>query len=95
MPNAPLITPETDLAVSLSPPWNVIIYDDPVNLMGYVTKVIQETFGYSMEKAEVMMMEVHNQGRSIVWSGGKERAELYVQQLQEAQLTTGMEQPES
>lgn len=62
-------------------PWNVIVHNDPVNLMSYVTRVFRLVFGYPKEKAEKHMMEVHNHGRSIVWSGSREKAELYVQQL--------------
>ena len=62
-------------------PWNVVVHNDPVNLMSYVTMVFQRVFGYSRERAERHMMEVHKKGRSIVWSGGRERAEFYVQQL--------------
>jgi ATP-dependent Clp protease adaptor protein ClpS len=62
-------------------PWNVVVHNDPVNLMTYVTMVFQRVFGYSRTKAETHMLEVHNQGRSILWSGMRERAELYVQQL--------------
>ena len=87
----PILTPKTEQLTQLDQPWNVLVYDDPVNLMEYVTKILMKIFGYPRSKAEVMMLEVHNQGRSIVWSGGKERAELYVQQLHEAQLTAGME----
>jgi len=90
--DVPVSTPKTDLLTELDQPWNVIIYDDPVNLMDYVTKMIMKIFGYPEGKASLMMMEVHNHGRSIVWSGEKERAELYVQQLHEVQLTAGMEQ---
>jgi len=90
--DVPILTPKTDLLTELDQPWNVIIYDDPVNLMDYVTKMIMKIFGYPQSKASLMMMEVHNHGRSIVWSGEKERAELYVQQLHEVQLTAGMEQ---
>ena len=61
--------------------WQVIVHNDPVNLMGYVTRVLQQVFGYSKEKAEKHMMEVHNNGRSIVWTGEREKAELFVQQL--------------
>jgi ATP-dependent Clp protease adaptor protein ClpS len=68
---------ETDLAV----PWNVVVHNDPVNLMSYVTMVFQKVFGYSKEKAEHHMLEVHHKGRSIVWTGAREQAELYVQQL--------------
>jgi len=88
---SPVITPQTDQLTQLDTPWNVIVYDDPVNLMEYVTKVLMKIFGYPKGKASAMMMEVHNLGRSIVWSGEKERAELYVQQLHQAQLSAGME----
>jgi ATP-dependent Clp protease adaptor protein ClpS len=62
-------------------PWNVVVHNDPVNLMSYVTRVFQKTFNYSRERAERHMLEVHQKGRSILWSGGRERAEFYVQQL--------------
>ena len=62
-------------------PWNVVVHNDPVNLMTYVTMVFQKVFGYSRTRSERHMLEVHHQGRSIVWSGGRERAEFYVQQL--------------
>ena len=61
--------------------WQVIVHNDPVNLMGYVTRVLQQVFGYSKEKAQKHMMEVHHNGRSIVWTGEREKAELFVQQL--------------
>jgi ATP-dependent Clp protease adaptor protein ClpS len=62
-------------------PWQVVVHNDPVNLMTYVTMVFQRVFGYPREKAEKHMLEVHHKGRSILWSGVRERAELYVQQL--------------
>jgi len=62
-------------------PWNVVVHNDPVNLMSYVTMIFQKVFGYSRERAEKHMLEVHRLGRSIVWSGARERAEFYVQQL--------------
>jgi len=62
-------------------PWQVVVHNDPVNLMTYVTMVFQRVFGYPREKAERHMLEVHQKGRSILWSGMRERAELYVQQL--------------
>ena len=65
----------------LDVPWQVVVHNDPVNLMTYVTMVFQRVFGYPREKAERHMLEVHRQGRSIVWSGVRERAEFYVQQL--------------
>lgn len=75
-------------------PWNVVVYDDPVNLMGYVTLVLMKIFGYDETKAAILMMQVHKQGRSIVWSGEREKAEFYVQQLQAHQLKTSLEKAE-
>ncbi|HEY5742334.1 MAG TPA: ATP-dependent Clp protease adapter ClpS [Terrimicrobiaceae bacterium] len=66
---------------ALDQPWNVVVHNDPVNLMVYVTLVFRKVFGFSREKAESHMLEVHHRGRSIVWSGARERAEFYVQQL--------------
>ena len=80
----------TEEATSLDVPWNVVVHDDPVNLMGYVTFVLMKIFGYE-KKAAILMMQVHKQGRSIVWSGEREKAELYVQQLQAHQLKTTLE----
>jgi ATP-dependent Clp protease adaptor protein ClpS len=61
--------------------WQVIVHNDPVNLMSYVTRVFQRVFGWDKARAEKHMLEVHEQGRSLVWSGDREKAELYVQQL--------------
>jgi len=66
---------------ALDVPWNVVAHNDPINLMDYVTKVFIKVFGFSEQKAEVHMLEVHEQGRSIVWTGARERAEFYVEQL--------------
>jgi ATP-dependent Clp protease adaptor protein ClpS len=77
----PTIEPETRAAEELDLPWQVIVHNDPVNLMSYVTMVFQKVFGFPKEKAERHMLEVHQLGRSILWSGMRERAELYVQQL--------------
>jgi ATP-dependent Clp protease adaptor protein ClpS len=72
---------ERKAKVEIETPWNVVVHNDPVNLMSYVTMVFQKVFGYSKEKAQRHMLEVHYNGRSIVWTGTRERAELYVQQL--------------
>lgn len=72
-------------------PWNVIVHNDPVNLMSYVTLVFRRVFGYSNDKATHHMMEVHQLGRSILWSGTRERAELYVQQLHSHLLLATLE----
>ena len=76
---------------ALDVPWNVLVHDDPVNLMGYVTFVLMKIFGYDEQKASMLMMQVHKSGRSIVWSGEREKAEFYVQQLQSHQLKSTLE----
>lgn len=73
---------------SLDTPWQVIALNDPVNLMSYVTMVFQKTFGFDKNKATKHMLEVHETGRSIVWSGSRERAELYAQILQQWQINS-------
>ncbi len=78
---APTIEKETRSEEALDVPWQVVVHNDPVNLMSYVTMVFQRVFGYPRDKAEKHMLEVHQNGRSILWSGMRERAELYVQQL--------------
>ena len=80
-PTAPTIEEETRTAEELDAPWNVVVHNDPVNLMSYVSRVFMKVFGFSREKAQKHMMEVHQLGRSIVWAGERERAEAYVQQL--------------
>jgi ATP-dependent Clp protease adaptor protein ClpS len=81
MPYAPTVVEETESDAMVDTPWNVVVHNDPVNLMSYVTRVFREVFGYSQEKSEHHMMEVHQLGRSILWSGLREPAESYVQQL--------------
>lgn len=83
--------PETREKTGLDSAWNVVVHNDPVNLMSYVTMVFRRVFGYSRERAERHMMEVHNNGRSIVWSGCREEAELYVQQLHAHLLMASLE----
>ena len=78
---APVRETDTSSEEELDVPWQVVVHNDPVNLMTYVTMVFQRVFGYPREKAERHMMEVHQKGRSIVWCGVRERAEFYVQQL--------------
>ena len=80
---------ETSEGIDL--PWCVVVFDDPVNLMSFVQLVFRRVFGYSAEKATALMLEVHHSGRSVVWKGEREKAELYVQQLQSYQLLAAME----
>lgn len=81
---------EEDL--STDKPWLVIVWNDPINLMSYVTFVLQKLFGYSKEKATAMMLDVHHKGRAVVSSGTRERAELDVYRLHEHGLWATMEQ---
>jgi ATP-dependent Clp protease adaptor protein ClpS len=62
-------------------PWVVIVWNDPINLMSYVTFVFQKLFGYSREKATRLMLEVHNEGKAAVSSGTREKAEHDVARL--------------
>ena len=73
--------PATSKRTILTSPWQVIVHNDPVNLMSYVTMVFRKVFGFSKEQAKKHMMEVHTQGRSILWVGDREQAELYVERL--------------
>ncbi len=86
------ILEDTDTEESLDTPWNIIVHNDPINLMSYVTLVFMRVFGMSRKKAEVHMKEVHSRGKSLVWTGAREQAELYVQQLHQALLLATMEQ---
>jgi len=79
--DAPAIEKETRSEEDLDLPWQIVVHNDPVNLMSYVTMVFQRVFGYPREKAERHMLEVHHKGRSVLWAGMREPAELYVQQL--------------
>lgn len=79
----------TKMAADL--PWNVVVHDDPVNLMRYVTLVLKKLFHYDEAHATQLMMQVHQAGRAIVWTGQREKAEFYVQQLQAHQLKSSLE----
>lgn len=73
-------------------PWVVIVWDDPINLMSYVTLVLQRLFGYSKTKATRLMLQVHNEGRAVVSSGTREKAELDVSRLHAHGLWATMQQ---
>ncbi len=72
---------------SLSPLWHVLVINDPVNLMPYVVLVFQRVFAYDLEKAKKHMLQVHEEGQSVLWTGSREQAEHYVYQLQQWQLS--------
>jgi ATP-dependent Clp protease adaptor protein ClpS len=73
-------------------PWIVIVWNDPVNLMTYVTYVFQKLFGYSEAKAQQLMLQVHNEGKAIVSDGTREKAELDAARLQAHGLWATIEQ---
>jgi ATP-dependent Clp protease adaptor protein ClpS len=75
-------------------PWVVIVWNDPINLMSYVTFVLQKLFGYSREKATRLMLQVHHEGRAVVSSGSREKAELDVFRLHEHGLWATMQHDE-
>lgn len=62
-------------------PWQAVVWDDPVNLMSYVTHVFREYFGLPRADAERLMLAVHNQGRAVVAEGAREQMELHVQAM--------------
>jgi len=84
--------PSTGDLPSVDRPWIVLVWDDPINLMTYVTFVLQKLFGYSREKAESLMLQVHHEGRAVVSSGSREKVELDVFRLHEHGLWATMQQ---
>ena len=74
---------EINVEQLIDKPWITIVWDDPVNLMSYVTFVFIKLFGYSKEKAHELMLKVHNEGRAVVSSGTREEMERDVQRLHE------------
>ena len=85
--------PTVEDDVTTDRPWIVVVWNDPINLMSYVTFVFQKLFGYSLEKATMLMMDVHQKGRAVVSSGTREKAELDVFRLHEHGLWATMEHP--
>ncbi len=75
-----LAAPSADVAPDV--PWVTIVWNDPVNLMSYVTFVFQSYFGYSKAKAEKLMLDVHRRGRAVVSNGPRERMEIDTEALQ-------------
>ena len=84
---------ETELKVDGM--WRVVVLNDPVNLMSYVVLVFKKVFSFDEAKARKHMLEVHEQGRSIVWCGLRERAEAYAFTLQQWHLTAVLETDEA
>ena len=92
---SPVEVEDTDLVddVDLEKPWIVLVWNDPINLMSYVTFVFQKLFGYSREKATKLMLDVHHKGRAIVSSGARERMEYDATRLHGYGLWATVDQP--
>jgi len=83
--------PVSDPTTDPDRPWIAIVWNDPINLMSYVTFVFQKLFGYSLEKATKLMLDVHQKGRAVVSSGTREKVEMDVFRLHEHGLWATME----
>jgi ATP-dependent Clp protease adaptor protein ClpS len=85
-PDTAVAEPDTAIAepateVSPDRPWITIVWDDPINLMSYVTHVFMTVFGYPKAKATALMLDVHERGRAVVSSGPRERMEMDASRL--------------
>lgn len=89
---APVESTDTAMDGGVDSPWLTVVWDDPVNLMSYVTYVFQEYFKYSLEKAEDLMLKVHHDGKAVVSSGNREAMERDVLAMQGYNLWATMEQ---
>ncbi len=87
-----VVRPEVDDEVDLDTPWVVLVWNDPINLMSYVTFVLQKLFGYSKEEATHLMLQVHHEGKAVVSSGTRTEAERDVFRLHEHGLWATMQQ---
>ena len=83
---------ETEIVEAIDAPWVTIVWDDPVNLMNYVTYVFQKLFGYSEPHATKLMMQVHTDGKAVVSAGSREAMEVDVTKLHAAGLWATMQQ---
>jgi len=79
----PDIREDEDLRQKVDPdrPWQTVVWNDPVNLMSYVVRVLRTYFGYSREKATRLMLAVHNEGHAVVAEGPREQMELHAQAM--------------
>lgn len=83
---------EVDVTDDTASPWVTLVWDDPVNLMSYVTYVFQKLFGYSEPHATKLMLQVHNEGRAVVSAGSRESMEADVSRLHAAGLWATLQQ---
>jgi len=87
----PDVESDTKSQEDLESGYLVVCWDDPLNLMDYVTHVFQKVFGWPRQKAEFHMLQVHNEGKSVLIREGLEKAEFYVHQLQQYTLHATLE----
>jgi ATP-dependent Clp protease adaptor protein ClpS len=87
--------PDLDEALAPDVPWVTIVWNDPVNLMSYVTYVFQTYFGYSKEKATQLMLDVHRKGRAVVSNGPREEMERDTQAMHEYGLWATFQKDEA
>jgi ATP-dependent Clp protease adaptor protein ClpS len=86
------VSPVVADSTATDTPWVTIVWDDPVNLMTYVTYVFQKLFGYSEPHATKLMLQVHNEGKAVVSAGSRESMEVDVSKLHAAGLWATMQQ---
>ncbi len=87
------VDPTSEILSVEDHPWQTVVWNDPVNLMSYVTYVFQKLFGYSRDKATKLMLDVHHKGKAIVSTGSKEKVETDVARLHAAGLWATMQHP--
>ncbi|KAF2419315.1 ATP-dependent Clp protease adapter ClpS [Microbacterium sp. B35-30] len=93
----PTVDHEVDIAARIDPvrPWQTVVWDDPVNLMSYVTHVFREYFGLPRAEAERLMLAVHNEGHAVVAQGAREQMELHAQAMHDYGLWATVRQEPS
>ncbi|MBT8197592.1 MAG: ATP-dependent Clp protease adapter ClpS [Acidimicrobiia bacterium] len=88
----PVHEPDVDITPDTDTPWNVVVWNDPVNLMSYVVWVFRKLFGHPEDVATKLMLQVHHDGRAIVSSGPLEKAEIDCYRLHRHGLWATLEQ---
>jgi len=86
---------DTEVVVDPDRPWVTVVWNDPVNLMSYVTYVFQTYFGYDEATATRLMLQVHHEGRSVVSSGSREKMEIDVQAMHSYGLWATLQQEDA
>jgi ATP-dependent Clp protease adaptor protein ClpS len=81
----------TDTKEELMRPWQVVLHNDPVNTFPYVTMVLKRVFGHNDALAKKITSDVHNLGKAVAWTGAREQAEHYVQELHRWQLNASLQ----